>query len=54
VLLPVISPLTVILFVAQACLQVRRAFLEEAVLEATFPEYSSYRLAVARFVPGVY
>lgn len=42
------------LLVIQTALQLKRMANEEAVLEATFPEYAAYRGRTARIFPGVY
>jgi len=40
--------------VAQCCFQICRMFNEEAVLQATFPEYAVYTTRRARVIPGVW
>jgi protein-S-isoprenylcysteine O-methyltransferase Ste14 len=50
-LLPVLAPLTVLIFVAFCMLQGLRAVLEESVLSATFPEYALYRQRTPALLP---
>lgn len=50
-LLPVLAPLTVLVFCLFCLLQARRAQLEEAVLGATFPEYTLYRQRTPALLP---
>ena len=45
---------TALLFAAQIASQLRRIHNEEAVLNASFPEYDAYRRTTARLVPGIY
>lgn len=45
---------TALLLVAQIAFQLRRMYNEEAVLTASFPEYSDYRRTTARLIPGIY
>ena len=54
VLLPVLGPATLAIFAAHCLLQFVRAVSEEAVLEAAFPHYATYKHQVARFLPGIY
>jgi protein-S-isoprenylcysteine O-methyltransferase Ste14 len=49
--LPLLAPLTVLLFAAFCLLQLRRIALEETVLNATFPEYAEYRRRTPALVP---
>ncbi len=50
-LLPVLSPLTVLIFCLFCLLQARRAQLEEVVLSATFPEYVVYSQQTPALLP---
>ncbi len=50
-LLPVLAPLTVVIFCLFCLLQARRAQLEEAVLSATFPEYAVYSQQTPALLP---
>jgi protein-S-isoprenylcysteine O-methyltransferase Ste14 len=50
-LLPVLAPLTVLIFVLFCALQATRARLEEQVLAATFPEYAAYRRRTPALLP---
>jgi protein-S-isoprenylcysteine O-methyltransferase Ste14 len=43
-----------VIFVLLTVLQIFRAFQEERILSGVFPEYDSYRLKSARFIPGIY
>jgi protein-S-isoprenylcysteine O-methyltransferase Ste14 len=54
VVLPLLSPLTLFLFIAWLTLMASRARYEEAVLTNTFPEYAAYRRSTWRFIPGLY
>jgi protein-S-isoprenylcysteine O-methyltransferase Ste14 len=45
---------TALLLAVQIAFQLRRMHNEEAVLAATFPEYTTYRLQTARLIPGLY
>jgi protein-S-isoprenylcysteine O-methyltransferase Ste14 len=49
--LPLLSPLTVVIFAAFVTLQLRRIALEEQVLWDTFPEYDEYRRRTPALVP---
>jgi protein-S-isoprenylcysteine O-methyltransferase Ste14 len=49
--LPLLSPLTVLIFAIFTTLQLRRIALEERVLSATFPEYEEYRSCTPALVP---
>ena len=42
------------LFCVLSALQIYRALEEERVLAGAFPEYDSYRMKSARFIPGVF
>jgi len=44
----------ILFFLALAGCQVYRAFEEEKLLAAVFPEYSEYALNTARFLPGLF
>jgi protein-S-isoprenylcysteine O-methyltransferase Ste14 len=50
-LLPVLAPLTALIFVGFCLLQGWRALLEEDVLSSTFPEYTAYRERTPALVP---
>lgn len=52
-LLPVLSPLSLVLYGTYVALTALRARYEEKVLLAAFPGYAAYRRATRRFVPGV-
>ena len=49
-----LSPVAVVLFIAQAALQLGRIHYEEHVLREAFPEYREYANTTARLIPGVY
>src|SRR5262249_4210015 len=49
--LPLLSPLTITIFVLFIVLQLRRITLEERVLSATFPEYDDYRRRTPALIP---
>ncbi len=49
-----ISLPAVAVFCLLAALQIYRALEEEKVLAGVFPDYDSYRLKSARFIPGVF
>ena len=51
ILLPVLTPLTVLLFSAFCVCQIARAVLEERALAATFPEYTAYRHRTPALIP---
>jgi protein-S-isoprenylcysteine O-methyltransferase Ste14 len=51
VLLPVLAPLTTLIFGVFCLCQVTRAMLEERVLAATFPEYIAYRRRTPALLP---
>lgn len=51
VFLPVLSPLTVGIFIAFCALQLARIRLEEGVLRVAFPEYDVYRQKVPALFP---
>jgi protein-S-isoprenylcysteine O-methyltransferase Ste14 len=51
VFLPVLSPLTALIFVVFCALQLLRIRLEEGVLRASFPEYDDYRERVPALLP---
>lgn len=51
-LLPVLAPLTALIFGLFCVLQARRAVLEEEVLSAAFPEYAAYRQRTPALVPS--
>jgi protein-S-isoprenylcysteine O-methyltransferase Ste14 len=42
------------LLVIQSGIQIRRMFHEEALLQATFPEYAAYMARTSRMIPGVW
>jgi protein-S-isoprenylcysteine O-methyltransferase Ste14 len=50
-LLPVLAPLTLLIFSAFCLLQAVRARLEEQVLAATFPDYAAYRRRTPAVLP---
>jgi protein-S-isoprenylcysteine O-methyltransferase Ste14 len=49
-----VSVQTALLLVVQIAFQLRRMQNEEAILIASFPEYSVYRRHTARLIPGIY
>jgi protein-S-isoprenylcysteine O-methyltransferase Ste14 len=49
--LPLLAPLTTLVFTIFVLLQLRRMALEETVLAATFPEYADYRRRTPALVP---
>jgi protein-S-isoprenylcysteine O-methyltransferase Ste14 len=51
VLIPVISPLAVLIVLVHGLLQLRRMLNEEKVLRATFPEYEDYAARTPRLIP---
>ena len=51
VLLPVLAPLTTLIFGLFCLCQVTRAMLEERVLAASFPEYTAYRRQTPALLP---
>jgi protein-S-isoprenylcysteine O-methyltransferase Ste14 len=51
---PSVALIALVLFAAQVACQFRRMSNEEAVLEATFPDYAEYRRRTARLLPGLY
>jgi protein-S-isoprenylcysteine O-methyltransferase Ste14 len=51
VLLPVLAPLSAVIFGIFSGLQLSRAALEERVLAATFPEYAEYRNRTPALLP---
>jgi protein-S-isoprenylcysteine O-methyltransferase Ste14 len=51
VLIPVFSPLAVLIVLVHGLLQLRRMFNEEKVLRATFPEYEDYAARTPRLIP---
>jgi protein-S-isoprenylcysteine O-methyltransferase Ste14 len=51
VLIPVISPLAVLIVLVHALLQLRRMLNEEKVLRATFSEYEDYAARTPRLIP---
>jgi protein-S-isoprenylcysteine O-methyltransferase Ste14 len=50
-LLPVVAPLSAMIFAVFCLLQASRAALEERVLGATFPEYADYRRSTPAVLP---
>ena len=48
------SLLAALLLAFQIAFQIRRILNEEAVLEASFPEYARYRATTARVIPGIW
>lgn len=44
----------VLMYLVHCFLQFQRMKNEEAVLEAVFPEYQTYKLKTARVIPGIY
>lgn len=53
-LLPLISPLAVVLLALEAVLQIIRALYEERALLRVFPEYRDYMTRTWRLLPGVW
>jgi protein-S-isoprenylcysteine O-methyltransferase Ste14 len=49
--LPLLAPLTVLIFALFSLLQATRMILEERVLATTFPEYAAYRLRTPAMLP---
>lgn len=47
------SPIAVMLFVVQCCLQLRRMRNEEKVLGAAFPEYAAYAERTPQWIPAL-
>ena len=45
---------TALLLALQISFQLRRMHNEEAVLAATFPEYTAYQARTSRLIPGIY
>ena len=45
---------TALLLLVQIAFQLRRMHNEEAVLAATFPEYTAYQARTSRLIPGIY
>lgn len=54
VLLPILSPVTLTIFVIFCVLQFWRTRYEESVLNTTFLEYKDYRQRTARLIPGLW
>jgi protein-S-isoprenylcysteine O-methyltransferase Ste14 len=54
VLLPVLSPLSLAIYVLFLALQALRTRYEEEVLRAAFPQYDAYRRTTWRFIPGLF
>ena len=54
ILLQFFSFYVVLIYLAHCFLQFQRIKNEEAVLEAVFPEYQTYKLKTARVIPGIY
>ena len=50
-LLPVLAPMTIVIFGLFCLLQARRAALEEAALSAAFPDYAAYRRRTPALLP---
>ena len=48
------SPAAALLLAVQIAFQVRRILNEEAVLEASFPDYVRYKARTARVIPGIW
>ncbi len=48
------SPAAALLLALQIAFQIRRILNEEAVLEASFPDYARYQATTARVIPGVW
>jgi protein-S-isoprenylcysteine O-methyltransferase Ste14 len=51
ILIQVISPVAILIVIAQGLLQFRRMLNEEKVLRATFPEYEGYAARTPRLIP---
>jgi protein-S-isoprenylcysteine O-methyltransferase Ste14 len=49
--LPLLAPLTILVFAVFCVLQLRRISLEETVLKATFPDYEEYRCRTPALLP---
>jgi protein-S-isoprenylcysteine O-methyltransferase Ste14 len=43
-----------LLLALQLAFQIRRILNEEAVLEASFPDYARYKARTARVIPGIW
>jgi protein-S-isoprenylcysteine O-methyltransferase Ste14 len=54
VLLPVLSPVSLVIYGVFLALQALRTRYEEEVLAAVFPEYDAYRRTTWRFIPGIF
>ena len=53
-MLPVFSPLAMVLFILAAGLQIWRTYFEERALLPFFPEYASYVSRTARIIPWIW
>ena len=53
-MLPVISPLAILIFATEIALQIWRISFEEPILEDAFPEYSTYKENTKRLVPFIW
>jgi protein-S-isoprenylcysteine O-methyltransferase Ste14 len=51
IFIQVVSPVALIILMAQAVFQIRRMLNEERVLKATFPEYENYARRTPRLIP---
>ena len=55
VVLPALTPLSAMLYIAFVMLQLSRASFEEQTLASIFPDrYAAYRARTARLIPGLY
>ena len=53
--LPALTPLSAMLYIAFVMLQLSRASFEEQTLASIFPDrYAAYRARTARLIPGLY
>jgi protein-S-isoprenylcysteine O-methyltransferase Ste14 len=54
ILISFLSPLAVLIVMAQLTLQLTRMHFEEKILRETFSEYKNYARKTSRLIPGVY